>query len=474
MTKFQKQMLTIAAAGALTAVTALPAMAFESQFNGSFLVKSYLGNWDRGTGSSAVPTADKTKTNNVTDQRTRLTYTGKASDDLKLVVQLEMNTRWGNSATGGGTNTSGMGGGIDTDGLNVATRWAYLDFNMGKSFNMKVGQQPYKDALKGLLIDADLPMALATYKAGAYQLRLGYSRFNESIQASGLTGNSFSGDTASDLYLIENSYSINKGTKVGLAYYLNVDNNKDTGVGGPVKGQDKKVNTLGLSYETQMGNLNLSGMAAMQMGYQKNLTAAPGTNFHGWAANTVAKMKVGTGLARAGFLFTSGNNRNDNAHYYGWQSVSASGNYATAGQNSYTDSGMMLLVRNQSMGGTNTDGYFRKPITNIALAHMGYDANLTEKLYLNGNVGFAWLPASDYLNTNGGVARVVARNASDFAGTELNLETGYKLYKNMTLKAQAAYWMLGSAFKNTATKTNGTAADPANPWTMRLAAQYTF
>jgi len=50
MTKFQKQMLTIAAAGALTAVTALPAMAFENEFHGMFAVKTFLGNADQTTG----------------------------------------------------------------------------------------------------------------------------------------------------------------------------------------------------------------------------------------------------------------------------------------------------------------------------------------------------------------------------------------------------------------------------------------
>jgi len=41
MTKFQKQMLTIAAAGALTAVTALPALAFENEFHGSFILTPF-------------------------------------------------------------------------------------------------------------------------------------------------------------------------------------------------------------------------------------------------------------------------------------------------------------------------------------------------------------------------------------------------------------------------------------------------
>ena len=470
MTKFQKQMLTIAAAGALTAVTALPAMAFENVFNGTFAVKTYLSNFENGTGSALVPTRDKTKANNFTDQRLRLNYTAKASDDLKLIVQLEMNTLWGNTAVSSLANTSGGGGGIETDGINVATRHAYLDFNMGKSFNMKLGQQPYQDTLKGLYAGSiDLPMALATYKQGGYTLGLGYSRFNDTT---GLTGNSFKGDRAADLYLIENTYAFNKDTKVGLAYYLNVDNVGDATAGG----QSKKINTFGLSGQTKLGSLDLSGFAAMQAGYMKNTVAPASTSYHGWAANVAAKMKAGKGTARTAFLFASGNNNGNNgsgAHNRGWQTLSAAGSTTSTGaaQNSYVEGGMMLLTRNPAQGGTNDDGYIRKPVTNIALLTMGYDASLTEKLYLNGNVGFAWLPASQYLSST---YAATPANGSDFMGTEINLETGYKLYNNLTLKAQAAYVILGGAYKNTATNNAGTAADPANPWTMRLGAHYSF
>jgi hypothetical protein len=57
----------------------------------------------------------------------------------------------------------------------------------------------------------------------------------------------------------------------------------------------------------------------------------------------------------------------------------------------------------------------------------------------------------------------------------MNLEAGYKLYKNLTLKAQAAYVVLGGAYKNTvAGYVAGTTATPANPWTTRLSANYSF
>ncbi|MDY0383206.1 hypothetical protein [Trichlorobacter sp.] len=451
MTKFQKQMLTIAAAGALTAVTALPAMAFEHNFNGTFVAKTYLSNIDGNANGNVALTQENTKSNNFTDQRTRINYTAKASDDLKLVTQVEFQTWWGVE-----NNAAGGGGDIDTDGDNLVVRYAYLDFNLGKNLNAKIGQQLFKDTFGGLYADADLPMARVTYKRGGYTLGLGYSRFNDEDTLA--VADSYKGNVSADLYALENTYAFNKDTKVGMSYYLNRDDATAT--------SSKRVNTLGLFGATKMGALDLSTFVAMQKGYFHN--GATKANYHGWAANVLAKMKLGNGLARTGFLFTSGDNSDKASSNHGWQTLSsnvATSNGATAAQNSYNESGMMLLVRNTSMGGTSNDNYLRKPITNIALLHAGYNANLTEKLYANGNIGMAWLPASDY---NYGHTSSGNVNGSDILGAEANVEVGYKLYPNLTLKAQAAYVKLGSAYK----LANGN--DPADPYTIRAGAYYSF
>lgn len=473
MTKFQKQMLTIAAAGALTAVTALPAMAFENEFHGMFAVKTFLSNFD----NSGLLLKENSKTNNYTDQRTRIQYIAKASDDLKLVTHFEMNTAWGGQATAIQNSTTTIdnnGGDIDTDGNNLVVKHAYLDFNLGKALNVKAGQQAYKDKIGGLYVDADLPMAYVTYKQGAYTLGLGYSRFNDENTLT-ITGDSYKGDIAGDLYAIDNTFAINKDTQVGFSYYLNRDDS-----GTAATDTERKINTLGLFGKTKLGAVDLSGFVAMQKGYSHLLGGLQTkTQYHGWATNVVAKMKTGNGLARAGFLFTSGDNNDKATSNHGWQTLSS--NASSSAINSYNESGMMLLVRNTSMGGTSTDVYFRKPVTNIALLHMGYDANITEKLYTNGNIGFAWLPSSGHILGATGVetmtgAQLTAANlsgqqkGSDFMGTELNVEVGYKLYNNLTLKAQGAYVMLGGAYKDILVGGD----DVANPFTLRLAANYSF
>lgn len=465
MTKFQKQMLTIAAAGALTAVTALPAMAFENEFHGMMIWKTYFSNFDKADGAGINPAAatwgEKRKMNNYMDQRTRIQYIAKASDDLKMVTHFEINSKFGDAATGGD---------LETDGNNIVTKHAYLDFNVGKSFNTKVGLQAYKDQLKGIFIDADVPAVMTTTKLGAYTLGLGFARYNDK-NISGTTTARL-GDADTDLFIMDNTYALNKDTKLGFSYYFLADYAR-TNIAN-----DLLLHTFGLTGSTKLAGINLSGFAAMQAGHMKNGVAiGRNLNYHGWAANVAADMKLGIGKAKTAFLFTSGDNGAAagnglaDGSYKGWQ-YATNGVTADGNVNSYVEGGMMIIARNSPSGGTGTDNYIRKQITNLALLTAGYDANLTEKTYLNTNVGFAWAPNSNtaMVGGNGAVATVnPLKNGSDFMGAEVNMELGHKLYNNLTLYAQAAYVFLGGYYKDTAAGDN-----PANPYTMRLGAKFNF
>lgn len=445
MTKFQKQMLTIAAAGALTAVTALPAMAFENEFHGLFNFNSVFSNYNRGVSGNFTPSVNANpKMNNYMEQRVRIQYIAKASDDLKLVTHFEINNQYGLAKAVG---TSGTG--IDTDTYNVQVKHAFLDFNVGKSFNTKIGMMPYKDTLKGIFIDADVAAIYTTTKLGAYNLGLGFTRLNDSNYGSATLR---TGDLNRDVFLMDNKFSFSKDTKAALSYYFLADYQTPTA--------RTMVHTLGLSGETKFGALGLSGLAAMQAGHT-NTTTGSRTTHQGWAANAAATMDVGSGKARTGFLFTSGNK--GTAGY--------NGGWAHSGVQSYNESGLMILTRNTANSPTSTDQYIRRLITNQAVAYMGYDAKLTDKLKLDGAVGFAWVPASFGAPTDLKTGRP---NASDFMGTELSMTAAYQLYKNLSLQAKAGYMILGGYYKNSAVKADGSATDPENPYTMRLQARYSF
>jgi hypothetical protein len=490
MTKFQKQMLTIAAAGALTAVTALPAMAFENEFHGLFNFNTIFSNYNSAGGGDKSPTALKNnnQVNNYFEQRTRIAYTAKASDDLKLVTQFEINSRFGNSALGGDLDTDAAGD--KTAGAGVVVKHAYLQFNVGKNFTALTGLMPYKDSIKGLLIDADAPAVVGVTKIGAYSLTLGYSRFADDSQNSITGASTRIGDANKDLFIMDNAFAFSKDTKAVFSYYLLADYAaSSTGYASDYYGrlwsahsqkQAILLHTLALSGATKLGGLNLSGFAAMQTGHMKadptatTLPTSTSMQFHGWAANVAADMKVGPGKLKTAFLFTSGDNSNSMSHYNGW---------ATSSVNSYNEGGMMILARNTYNSPTSTDQYIRRDVSNIALLTLGYDGQLTEKFNLNGNVGFGWAPASnpklDGLSAFSSYRHVDAKtgvaNASDFMGTEINLEAGYQLYKNLKLQAQAGYMILGGYYKGAAANSTATAVkDPENPYTMRLQARYSF
>jgi len=227
------------------------------------------------------------------------------------------------------------------------------------------------------------------------------------------------------------------------------------------------LHTLGANAEAKLGVLTVSGFAALQMGNQKNVVGNQSVNFHGYAFNALAKAAVGPGTAKFGGLYVSGDEASD-AHINSWQTT-------TPNVQSYNDSGLMLLVRNNAQSGTTTSNEFvRRNISNVILAHGGYDAKIGAKGYLNGNVGVAW--GAKNATTSSIDAGTGRRNATNYIGTEIALEGGYKVYDNLTASAQAAYLITGGAFKGSAADnaTTGSTSDPENPYTARLVLTYAF
>jgi hypothetical protein len=88
-----------------------------------------------------------------------------ANENLKAVWGIEIGTNfWGQSVSSGGTNNVGRSSGFgpDGDGVNIETKWAYLDFNVpGSTVNAKVGLQPLimPSAFNGTssILDVDAP-----------------------------------------------------------------------------------------------------------------------------------------------------------------------------------------------------------------------------------------------------------------------------------------------------------------------------
>jgi hypothetical protein len=522
-----KKTITIAAAAGVLTALAMPAMAFENEFHGIYNTKFYLSNIDNGGAATYVPNAwnANKRTNNFFEQRARLQYIAKASEDLKLVTHFELDSNWGGNGSAsstvgqsgykgmapaalGGSITNGNNSGqLDSDSITLETKHVYLDFNAGPT-NFKVGIQPFGDAFNGVLAIADAAALVTTTKFGPATLLVAYGR---GLQQSALLATSGSagrtGDQNIDLFAINAKYAITKDFNAGLAYYFLADYafgnpgipavaaSGTTAAVAAVPQSDSALllHVLGLYTDAKFGPLSLNAFVATQMGHEKSAASAgkSSTNYHGLAMGYNVKMAVGPGAVKTGLQFTTGDDNADavtgapaGAQRTGWRQIYGSANNQT---------GLMLLSRNDATGGlTNTNflvgdsGFSRVNISapsdaatksasqsrGLILFNLGYDANLTKQLYANFNTGMAWTAKSAGAPID---KKTGKSNGGDLLGTEINIETGYKLYDNLTVRAQAAYVLLGGYYAGSALNSSPTnVKDPDNPYTFRTGLSYTF
>lgn len=426
--KFSKTLMSITAAGALCAA-ATPALAFDNEIHGSYLMKYFITNYEavgdryifRDSNNDFTDSRSR-KTSNYFDTRTRFYYTAKASDDLKLVTAFEIDAVFGDRAQDTARNG---GAGLEADSVNLETKWVYLDFKIPSTpTRITAGIQPIKDKFKGIFFDADVAGINSVTTLGPATFGLGYFRaYDSDLFATSNQNTTARGVDNLDIVAASIDYNINKDLRVGGAYYLYNDdrsaNNRLT------------VNCFGANFDAKINKLALSGFAAMQLGEIQNSRS----HFNGLAFNLAAKHPVGPGTARVAALYTSGDD-GDNQTNTAWQAVNQSPNGANNGTNnnanmtnSYNESGMMLLNRNLSSGGTTTDYHLVQGAGNldqgVILLTAGYDASIN-KWYAKTNVGAAWVSSNNSQMNN------LKTRGNNFMGAEINLETGYKLYDNLT------------------------------------------
>lgn len=538
----KKTVAIAAAAGALAAIS-VPAMAFENEAHGYYSARFFLSNADNGGSNyvspgatnatlagaavtagtysrildrvgtylsvptnslTATPSTGAVKTNNYFEQRARLQYIAKASDDLRLVTHFEIDSVWGDRAQGGAypaaystaptVATRGSGGAMEADSVNLETKQVYLDFKIPSTpIRMTVGIQPIQDKFKGVfLYGTDLAGINTVSKLGPATLGVGYFRaYDQSYFG---TGRPVGADSL-HIGALSVDYAVNKDVNVGLAYYLYADDRNDTTVAWTnANNTTLNLHVIGANFDAKLGALGLSGFAAMQQGKLKGNTT--NVSYNGYAFNLAAKMAAGPGTLRTAALWTTGDDGRDGVNT-GWQGVMLSQNApatfgsASSGCNSYVEANMMLLNRSLMSGGS-TDIALIYSTNNKDQGHflytLGYDAKLGAKAYANANVGMAWASKTNNLGTvtaTGGLTtnRPVnykdgGYNGSNYMGTEINVETGYKLYDNLTARFQAAYLILGGYYAGTVMPPNATtstaAKDPDNPFTVRTGLTYTF
>lgn len=509
---FKKKVLAVAAVGALTAATAVPAMALENEFHGMYRLRAMVSNVDDGapgfitlgndgykgnfttqglTGGVSNNAIDRYQVNkNFIEQRARLMYIAKANDDLKLVTQFELDARWGDNSYNVGRNS---GGALGADQVNIETKNVYLDFNIpSTTINMKTGIQTWTDAYGGIIVNNDMAGALATAKFDKLTTQLGFFRWDD-------RGNASVGKQSRDFVAADAKYNITKDIRVGASYYLL---NDDTGIANgsvsgngatdtdPYRNFNKEiVHTFGVNTDAKFGPVTLNAAALYQFGNLENLGATGidvnnnnDTHLSAFAFLAGAKVKAGPGTAKTSFLYTSGEKNAMRGESNAFQSAN---NMTSSGhsENTFYQADMMLLLRNKyELTDSRAMAYtMNNKDQGIVGGFIGYDAEITSKLYANANLGFM-ATAKDNANkpyvlasnnkpvVDSGSPDGFKRNNSNYLGTEVNAEVGYKLYDNMTASLQGAYVFLGDYYNNTAKG----GLDPQNPYTTRIMLNYAF
>jgi hypothetical protein len=471
-----KKILAVAAAGALTAAAAVPAMAFENEFHGMFQAQFDVSNFNGtknlrdnqgdfgGFGTYTPNPADKkAPTANFVEQRARLAYIAKASDNLKLVTKFEIDSQfWGNNSY---TVKRNGGAAIGADGINFETKSAYLDMSFPSvNINTKIGIQPFDDAFKGIFASSDMAGILLTHSYTNAVTSAGFYRWND---------NGFDlGKKTRDFFVLDGKYNVTKDIKVGGAYYLVNSDNADRDQGAYSAPQvnnveDVLVHMLGVNAEAAMGNLTLDGFLAYQFGNdEKTASKANSNHISAFAANVGAKLKVGKGTVRSEFLYVSGESNpggrsTSNAFY------TPSG-FGLAESGFYNNE--MVVLGRDKFAMTN-DGAIVYDANNrdqgVIFGSIGYDRSFTDKLSGSMNLGFAAVAKQ---NNNKPVVFATGKpNGSNYLGTEINAEVGYKAFENVTVTGRAGYVVLGDYFKDIAA--NGT---PDNPYDVKLIVAYSF
>jgi hypothetical protein len=496
--KRNKKLLAVTVAAALTAATAVPALALENEFHGTFTSYYDLSNYSaagndggeqfKADGTPGARNAQglrnidpntgadlgKAKTENYFVQRVRLGYNAKASDQVKLVTKFELDyTFWGNSSYAVGRNS---GGALGADSVNIETKNLYLELTY-PAINAKIGMQGYNDSFKGILFDADMAGVLLSHDYSNASVAAGFFRFADKGDL-----NSALGRNSYDMISLDAKYNITKDIKVGGAYYYINDNrsNGSTSVTTPnggalATGTDSagnliypvgttftttttnnaanavKIHNLGLNAEALVGPITLSGFALAQFGdiSDSQLGNQSVTHkAHGYALNAGVKVPVAGGTARSELIYVSGGNTHN---FY----VPGTSNGGTEGGGFY-DSEMIMLNRDKNAKTIDTALVYDSNNYNqgLIMGSVGYDYPISDKLSASANAGFAAV-ASNVTNSG----------TSDYLGTEVNAESNYKLNANTTVGVRAGYVFLGDYFK-------GLNAD--NPYDFKIIANYTF
>ncbi len=157
-----KKLSILALAAILVIFFTIPAAALENEFGGywrtRYFSQKYFSGFDRNDRINAADERAEDDTIERADTRTRLYYTAKINDNLKLVNKFEMDAVFGDSSS-----SDRNYGRVGADGVDIQVKNTYADFNLGP-VNVTAGVQPYS-LFRDFQISDDASGIIARWKA---------------------------------------------------------------------------------------------------------------------------------------------------------------------------------------------------------------------------------------------------------------------------------------------------------------------
>lgn len=464
------------------------ASAMEHEFNGRLLIKGDLTNFDQAGGNDASAKSTLYRTNPsrsffYSEQRARLRYTGTLLDEVKVITQFEIDSRWGDTSQGSpNQSTRNQGGAMETDQVNLETKNVYMDFKVPYlPTKVKAGLMPFDDSYKGIFLSSDIAGVMTATKLNGLTISAGWLRGYDNLNFKGATdvlpaGTAGTGGTGAvsgynpgryslDLGILEAKYSLSKELTVGGSYYLTYSNLEKKGF--------NILNTLGVNAAYKFASGSLDGFLLVQSGDNPtNNYGQVGQSVSAYAANLAAKLKAGPGTLRTSVLYASGDDGKGSVGAFQGVNQLGSGNATST----YSAAQMTMLITNTKYS-SNTDRALINTVSNynqgVMGAFLGYDLEI-DKTFIKTNLGMA--AAAE--NNNTFKPKNLAKNDysnGKYIGTEVNAEIGYKITPNLSASVVGGYVMLGDYYKDTVKNSaSGSIETPDNPWKTQVVLNLAF
>ncbi len=365
-------------AGGVAATTASAAV--ESQFGGYWRNRIFVQDnftFD-DTGSNDVSSYYRA------DNRTRLYYTAKFSDDFKFVNKFEFNSVWGDA----------VGGDVGADGNIWVVKNSYADFNVGKMVNAKFGIQGGKIA-RGFILDDDFSGATVTGKFGNITVPLVYA----SVRSEDAGGRLLADRVDEDMWAALATIKITDGMSVTPYVVLTT-----------ISGQETDNYYIGVDADMKFGAIGVWGTGIYNGGTVDDVDNVA----------FLAAAGVDAGLVHGQAFYSTGDDGDD---------VTENNAFVQAPGSSYYWSEIMGLGVFDNRANAAAPG---DNITNVWAANAGVTIKPMDKLTVDADVWYAALVED---NADGDTE----------LGLEFDGKVGYKVYDNLTAEAIFAYLISGDA-----------------------------